>query len=163
MVQPILDYAPLISIAVASGLLAMAFVAFSNARRNSVKQSEYQMDNLRIQNEQLIYARIMDIRLKLESTPEFTEMAKESPIFVERFALVDNNPNEYYTISAFLDLFEYVFYLKNMYMIEEVIWNRWKILTETIMNIPKFKTVWNNTKNSHPDEEFRRFIDSTIK
>ena len=163
MVQPILDFAPLISIAVASGLLAMAFVAFSNARKNAVKQSKYQMDNLRIQNEQHIYARIMDIRLKLESTSEFTEMAKESPTFVERFALVGNNPNEYYTISAFLDLFEYVFYLKNMYMIEDVIWNRWKILTETIMNIPKFKTVWNNTKHSHPDEEFRRFIDSTIK
>jgi hypothetical protein len=48
-------------------------------------------------------------------------------------------------------------------MIEDVIWNRWKTLTETIMNIPKFKAVWNNTKNSHPDEEFRRFIDSTIK
>jgi hypothetical protein len=90
-------------------------------------------------------------------------MARESPIFVERFALVDNNPNEYYTISAFLDLFEYVFYLKQMYMIEDVIWNRWKTLTETIMNIPKFKTVWNNTKDSHPDEGFRRFIDSTIK
>jgi hypothetical protein len=163
MVQPILDYAPLISIAVASALLLMAFVRFSNARKNSEKQSKYQMDNLRIQNEQQIYARIMDIRLKLESTPEFTEMAKESPIFVERFALVDNNPNEYYTISAFLDLFEYVFYLRKMYMIEDMIWNRWKTLTETIMNIPKFKTVWNDTKHSHPDEEFRRFIDSTIK
>jgi hypothetical protein len=163
MVQPILDYVPLISIAVASALLIMAFVRFSHARMNSEKQSKYQMDNLRIQNEQQIYAKIMDIRLKLESTPEFTEMARESPTFVERFALVDNNPNEYYTISAFLDLFEYVFYLKKMYMIEDVIWNRWKILTEAIMNIPKFKTVWNNTKHSHPDEEFRRFIDSTIK
>jgi hypothetical protein len=48
-------------------------------------------------------------------------------------------------------------------MIEDEIWNRWKTLTETIMNIPKFKTVWNNTKDSHPDEEFKRFIDSTIK
>ena len=66
MVQPILDYAPLISITVASALLIMAFVRFSNARMNSEKQSKYQMDNLRIQNEQQIYARIMDIRLKLE-------------------------------------------------------------------------------------------------
>jgi hypothetical protein len=63
MVQPILDYAPLISIAVASAILIMAFVSFSNARKNSEKQSEYQMDNLKIQNEQQIYARIMDIRL----------------------------------------------------------------------------------------------------
>jgi hypothetical protein len=115
------------------------------------------MHNLRIQNEQQVYARIMDIRLKLETTPEFTE----SPIFVEQFELVDNNPSEYCTISAFLDLFEYVFYLKKMYMIEDVIWNHW--VTESIMNIPKFKTVRNNTKQSHPDEEFRRFIDSTIK
>jgi hypothetical protein len=52
MVQPILDYAPLISITVASALLIMAFVRFSNARMNSEKQSKYQMDSLRIQNEQ---------------------------------------------------------------------------------------------------------------
>ena len=37
-------------------------------------------------------------------------MAKESPIFVERFSLV-NSPDEYYTIVAFLDLFEFLFHL----------------------------------------------------
>ena len=62
------------------------------------------MHNLRIQNEQQVYAKIMDIRLQLETTPEFAE----SPIFAEQFELVDN-PREFYTISAFLDLFEYVF------------------------------------------------------
>jgi hypothetical protein len=49
----------------------------------------------------------MDARLQLGSTETFTKMAKESPIFAERFAVVDT-PDEYYTIVAFLDLFEFL-------------------------------------------------------
>ena len=45
-------------------------------------------------------------------------------------------------------------------MIDNVVWNRWKILTETIMTIPKFRTIWAKTKESHPDKDFRDFIDS---
>lgn len=101
----------------------------------------------------------MDARLKLENTEEFTEMANESPIFKERFALVDS-PTEYYTIVSFLDLFEYVFHLSKTNMIDDLIWSRWKILTETIMTIPKFRTIWTKTKESHPDKDFREFIDS---
>jgi hypothetical protein len=52
----------------------------------------------------------MDARLKLESTETFTKMAKESPIFADRFTIVDN-PHEYYVIVAFLDLFEFFFAL----------------------------------------------------
>jgi hypothetical protein len=35
----------------------------------------------------------MDARLELESTETFTKMAKESPIFAERFTMVDS-PDE---------------------------------------------------------------------
>ena len=112
-----------------------------------------------MENEQQIYSRILEARLKLENTVEFTKMANESPIFKERFALVDS-PSEYYVIVSFLDLFEYVFHLNQTKTIDKLVWNRWRILTETIMTIPKFASVWSKTKESHPDKDFRDFIDS---
>jgi hypothetical protein len=39
------------------------------------------------------------------------------------------------------------------------IWSRWKGLAETIMTIPKFKSVWEKTKDVHASE-FRDFLDS---
>jgi hypothetical protein len=65
----------------------------------------------------------MDARLKLESTETFNKMAKESPIFAER--LVVDSPDEYYTIVAFLDLFEFLFRLNRREMIDTEIWYRW--------------------------------------
>jgi hypothetical protein len=100
----------------------------------------------------------MDARLKLESTETFTKMAKESPIFAERFTLVDS-PDEYYTIVAFLDLFEFLFRLNKRDMIDTEIWSRWKGLAEMIMTIPKFKRAWEKTKDVHTNE-FRDSIDS---
>ena len=68
---------------------------------------------------------------------------------------------EQFNISvSFLDLFEYVFHLNQTKMIDKLVWNRWRILTETIMTIPKFASVWTKTKESHPDKDFRDFIDS---
>ena len=125
------------------------------------RQSEQQITNLKIQNEQEIYSRIIEARLKLENTEEFTKMASESNIFRERFALVDS-PSEYYTIVSFLDLFEYVFRLNETQMIDGIVWKRWIVLTETIMTIPKFRSIWLKTKESHPDKDFREFIDSLL-
>jgi hypothetical protein len=100
----------------------------------------------------------MDARLRLESTESFTKMAKESPIFAERFSVVDS-PEEYYIIVAFLDLFEFLFRLNKRDMIDTEIWSHWKGLAETIMTIPKFKSVWEKTKDVHASE-FRDFLDS---
>ena len=108
MVESILPYVPLISAIIVSGLLVFAFFNFSIARKNLQRQSDQQIANLKMENEQQIYSRILEARLKLENTVEFTKMANESPIFKERFALVDS-PSEYYVIVSFLDLFEYVF------------------------------------------------------
>jgi hypothetical protein len=121
-------------------------------------QGEQQMRNLKIQSKQQIYSRIMEARLKLENTEIFTKMAKESPIFETRFSVVDS-PEEYYTIVAFLDLFEFLFRLNKTRMIDSEIWSRWKGLAETIMTIPKFQKVWHKTKDIHSNE-FRTFIDS---
>ncbi len=100
----------------------------------------------------------MDVRLKLESTETFTKMAKESPVFAERFTAVDS-PDEYYIIVSFLDLFEFLFALNKRDMIDTAIWSRWRSLAETIMTIPKFRKVWEKTKYVH-SSEFRNFIDS---
>jgi hypothetical protein len=101
----------------------------------------------------------LEARLRLENTEQFTNMARESPVFKERFSLVDH-PSEYYTIVSFLDLFEYVFHLNKIEMIDTMVWKRWKVLTETIMTIPKVRRIWAKTKESHPNKEFREFIDS---
>lgn len=161
MLESILLFVPLISVIIVSGLLVFAFINFSISRKSMQRQSEQQIANLKIQNEQEIYSRIIEARLKLENTEEFTKMASESDVFRERFALVDS-PSEYYTIVSFLDLFEYVFRLNEMQMIDKIVWKRWKALTETIMTIPKFRSIWIKTKESHPDKDFGEFIDSLI-
>jgi hypothetical protein len=153
-----LTYMPFISIAIIAGLFIMALVNFSTVRKSMQMQSEQQIKNSKMQSEQQLYSRIMDARLKLESTNTFTKMAKESPIFAERFTVVDS-PDEYYIIVAFLDLFEFLFRLNKRDMIDTEIWSRWKGLAETIMTIPKFKRVWEKTKDVHANE-FRDFIDS---
>lgn len=153
-----LDFVPLISLIVVAGLFVVAIVNFSLVRKNMQKQSEQWMKNLKMQSEQQIYSRMMDARLKLENTETFTKMAKDSPIFVERFSLV-NSPDEYYNIVAFLDLFEFLFSLNKRNMIDSDVWFRWRGLAKTIMTIPKFKKVWDKTNDVH-SVEFRNFMNS---
>jgi hypothetical protein len=132
---------------VLGGLLSISILQLPTIRKN-----------IRMQTEQEIYSRIMEARIKLENTETFTNMARESPIFVERFALV-NTPEEYYTIMAFLDLIEFLFRLNKAKMVDTEVWSRWKILAKTMLTIPKFKNVWAKTKDIH-SPEFRDFIDS---
>jgi hypothetical protein len=154
----LLAYVPLISLIIVAGLFVVAIVNFSIVRKNMQKQNEQWIKNLKIQSEQQIYSRIMDSRLKLENTETFTRMAKESPVCVERFSLVDS-PEEYYIIVAFLDLFKFLFALNKRNMIDTDIWFRWRGLAKTIMTIPKFKRVWDKTELIH-SVEFRNFMNS---
>jgi len=108
---------------VLGGLLSISILQLPRIRKN-----------IRMQTEQEIYSRIM------ENNETFTNMAKESPIFAERFALV-NTPEEYYTIMAFLDLIEFLFRLNKGKMVDMEVWSRWKILARTIFTIPKFRNV----------------------
>ena len=153
-----LAYVPLISLLIVAGLFVVAIVNFSIVRKNMQKQSEQWIKNLKMQSEQQIYSRIMDVRLKLENTETFTRMAKESPVFEERFSSVDS-PDEYYIIVAFLDLFEYLFALDKKNMIDTEVWYRWRGLAKTIMTIPKFNKVWDKTNHIH-SVEFRDFMNS---
>src|SRR5438094_2498625 len=128
---------------VLGGLLSISFLQLPTIRKN-----------MRMQTEQEIYSRIIEARIRLESTDTFTKMARESPIFAERFALVDT-PQEYYTIMSFIDLIEFLHRLNKTEIINADVWSRWKALSQTMMTIPKFKTIWNKTKDIHI-AEFRQ-------
>lgn len=88
-------------------------------------------------------------------------MAKESPIFAERFALVES-PQQYYTVVAFLDLLELIYRHHTRNTIDPMLWPRWIELARTLMTIPKFRKVWENTKQVHT-KDFAEFIDFIIK
>src|SRR5215472_2281744 len=132
---------------VLGGLLSISILQLPTIRRNMRREAVEQ-----------IYARIMDARMRLENTETFTNMAKESSVFADRFAVVDT-PQEYYTVMSFIDLIEYLYGLNKTNMINAEVWSRWKSLSRTMMTIPKFKKVWDKTKDIH-STEFRNFIDS---
>jgi len=146
-VDSFFQYVPLISSIIFAGLLGVSLMQFSIVRKN-----------MRIQTEGQIYARMIEARLKLENSDSFTFMARESTQFLERFSLVDK-PEEYYTIIAFLDLFEFLFRLQRGKLIESDLWRRWKEHIRLLMTIPKFRKIWDKTKQVHT-KEFVQFIDS---
>ncbi|MGI0069683.1 MAG: hypothetical protein ACREA3_06565 [Nitrosotalea sp.] len=142
-----MDYLELIIVGILTSILAISLWQFSTVKKE-----------MRLQTEQQTYARVIEARLNLEKTETFTKMAKESPVFAEHFSLVDN-PDEYYTTVAFLDLFEFLYLMNKAKTIESGIWLRWNELTKTMMTIPKFKKVWEKTKQVHM-KDFADFIDS---
>jgi hypothetical protein len=87
-------------------------------------------------------------------------MAQDSPLFLERFKLVDN-PDEYYIIVAFLDLFEFLHSMNKSKMIDSDLWFRPEEMMKSIMTIPKFKKIWDETKNSH-EINFVKYVDSVL-
>src|SRR5690348_8500160 len=115
----------IITVGILASLLSLSLLQFSSVRKS-----------MRIQSEQQIYARIIESRMKLENTEAFTKMAKENPLFAERLSLVDN-PDEYYTVIAYLDLIEFLFHQYNTKMIDTKLWPRWKALAKTLIDIPK--------------------------
>jgi hypothetical protein len=78
-------------------------------------------------------------------------------MFAEWLALVDS-PDEYYTVVAYLDLIEFLFYLHGTNM-DTKLWPRWKALAETLMDMPKFRKAWDKTKHVH-NSDFIEFTDS---
>ncbi|MDE1765625.1 MAG: hypothetical protein KGI27_05015 [Thaumarchaeota archaeon] len=142
-----LQYVPLISAVIFAGILSLSIFQFSTVKKS-----------MRIQTEQQVYARILEARLKLESTEYFTNMARDSPAYQERFSAVDK-PEEYYIIIAFIDLLEYIFRLYKTRLIDPNLWQRWRYLAEILMTVPKFKKVWEKTRTVHTSE-FVEFIES---
>ncbi|MGB6464432.1 MAG: hypothetical protein WA799_08305 [Nitrosotalea sp.] len=145
-----MDYLELVIVGILTCILAISLWQFSTVKKQ-----------MRIQAEQQTYTRIIEARLNLEKTETFTKMAKESSVFAERFSVVDS-PDEYYTTVAFLDLFEFLYLMNKTKTIESGLWSRWQELTKTIMTIPKFKKVWEKTKQAHM-EDFADYLDSFLE
>ena len=137
----------MIIVGILASLFGMSLLQFSSVKKN-----------MRIESEQQTYARIIETRMKLENTEAFTKMAKESKVFAERLDLVDS-PDEYYTVIAYLDLIEFLFRLHRTKMMDTKLWPRWKALAETLMDMPKFRKVWDRTKHVH-NSDFIEFMDS---
>lgn len=148
MADVLIDYIiPVVTAAIFTGLVSVSLLQFLSVRRNIRNESELH-----------IYTRVLRARTDLENSDAFTEIAKESPVFSERFALVDN-PRQYYTVVAFLDLLELLFRHNKSKTIDPLLWPRWMELARTLMTIPKFKKIWEATKQVHTNE-FIEFIDS---
>jgi len=142
-----MDYLEIVVVGILTSILVISLWQFSTVKKE-----------MRIQTQQQTYTKIVEARLNLEKTETFTKMAKESTLFAERFSVVDN-PDEYYTTVAFLDLFEFLYLMSKTNTIEAGLWLRWNELIKTMMSIPKFKKVWEKTKKSHM-KDFADFIDS---
>jgi hypothetical protein len=56
-------------------------------------------------------------------------------------------------------MLEFIFRLYKTKSIDEELWLRWEATVKSMMTIPKFKKVWDKTKDSRSGE-FRKFIDS---
>jgi hypothetical protein len=111
----------------------------------------------RFEGEYQLYARILDARTKLQNTDIFTNMAKESTLYAERFNLVEE-PKEYYTIISLIDTIEFIYRINKKRMIDKELWQRWENHAKSMMTIPKFKKVWNATKEFHT-QDFVSFME----
>ncbi|MGD1838436.1 MAG: hypothetical protein ACPKPY_10320 [Nitrososphaeraceae archaeon] len=112
----------------------------------------------KFEGEYQLYARILDTRTKFQNTDVFTNMAKESKVYNERFKLVDK-PEELYITVSLIDTIEFIYRINKKKMMDKELWHRWENHARNMMTIPKFKKVWNATKKFHTPD-FVSFMDS---
>jgi hypothetical protein len=89
---------------------------------------------------------------------EYLKMPQEGPIVSQYYSWA-GGPKHYYIIIQTFDMFEYLFRLYKTDMIEVRKWLRWKTTATSMITIPKFKKVWDETKESR-SHEFAKFVDS---
>jgi hypothetical protein len=111
----------------------------------------------RFEGEYQLYARILDARTKIQNTEVFTNMARESPLYSDRFKIVE--PNEYYTIISLIDTIEFIYRINKKKMIDKELWQRWENHAKSMLTIPKFKKVWSVTKEFHT-HDFVNFMNT---
>lgn len=85
-------------------------------------------------------------------------MSQESPIVSQYYSLA-GGPKQYYIIIQTFDMLEYLFRLYKTKMIDVEQWLRWEATAKSMITIPKFKKVWDKTKESR-SHEFAKFVDS---
>ncbi len=65
-----------------------------------------------------------------------------------RLKLVEE-PKEYYTIISLIDTIEFIYRINKKKMIDKELWQRCENHAKSMMTIPKFRKVWNATKEFH--------------
>ena len=69
-------------------------------------------------------------------------------LYAERFKLVEE-PKEYYIIISLIDTIEFIYRINKKRMIDKELWQRRENHAKNMMTIPKFRKVWNATKEFH--------------
>ena len=141
------EYIQIISPIIYGGALIVSILQFSAMKKSMFSQSVQQ-----------IYATTTQVLFNNLNSKEYLEMSQESPVVSKYYSLVDS-PQQYYVIIQCFDMLEFIFRLHNTKMIDSELWLRWESTAKSMMTIPKFKKVWDKTKDSR-SHHFREFIDS---
>jgi hypothetical protein len=141
------EYIQIISPIIYGGALIISILQFSAMKKSMFSQSVQQT-----------YATTTQLLFNNINSKEYLQMSQESPVVSKYYSLVDS-PQQYYIIIQSFDMLEFIFRLYRTKMIDSELWLRWEATAISMMTIPKFKKVWNKTKDSR-SHEFRELIDS---
>jgi hypothetical protein len=141
------EYIQIISPIIYGGALIVSILQFSAMKKSIFSQSVQQT-----------YATTTQILFNNLNSKEYLQMSQESPIVSKYYSLVDN-PQQYYVIVQCFDMLEFIFRLYSTKMIDSELWLRWEATAKSMMTIPKFKKVWDKTKDSR-SHHFRELINS---
>ena len=112
------------------------------------------------QSVQKTYATTTQVLFNNLNSKEYLQMSQESPVVSKYYSLVDS-PQQYYIIIQSFDMLEFIFRLYKTKMIDAELWSRWEATAKSMMTIPKFRKVWDKTKDSR-SHEFRELVDSLL-
>jgi hypothetical protein len=141
------EFLQVISPVIYAGALVISILQFSSMRKSML-----------VQNMQQTYATTTQALFSTFNSKEYLEMSPESPLVSQYYSLA-GSPRQYYIIIQTFDMFEYIFRLYKTKMIDGEQWLRWEATAKSMITIPKFKKVWDKTKDSR-SHEFTKFIDS---
>jgi hypothetical protein len=144
------EYIQIISPIIYGGALIVSILQFSAMKKSMSSQSVQQA-----------YASTTQLLFNNINSKEYLQMSQESPVVSKYYSLVDN-PQQYYIIMQSFDMLEFIFRLYSTKMIDAELWSRWEATAKSMMTIPKFKRVWDKTKDSR-SHEFRELIDSLVQ
>ena len=147
MVQ-VAEYIQIISPVIYGGALIVSILQFSAMKKSMSSQSVQQA-----------YASTTQLLFNNINSKEYLQMSQESPVVSKYYSLVDN-PQQYYIIIQSFDM-EFIFRLYKTKRIDAELWSRWEATTKSMMTIPKFKRVWDKTKDSR-SYHFRELVDSFV-
>jgi hypothetical protein len=141
------EFIQIISPIIYGGALIVSILQFSAMKKSMFSQSIQQT-----------YATTTQLLFNNINSKEYLQMSQESPLVSKYYSLVDN-PQQYYVIIQSFDMLEFIFRLYSTKTIDSELWLRWEATAKSMMTIPKFKKVWDKTKDSR-SHHFRELIDS---